>query len=424
MKKILKGCLVLAFCLVTILAFSRQVENPAPQMGWIPLGPPGGSVAAMAFHPEDRSRIYAVMEGQPSQLFLSEDSGETWSRVAVLSDAAYDIALDPWNPNNIYVLGTEAVLKSSNAGESWSSIALGSDASGEGGEILVHPLDADTVYASGSCVFDTFLGRSCAAFFKSADAGATWEVTPINPTVRQGFGSCLDVNPLDADEIFVGGSETPTSQTSGKVYRSLDGGVTWGEVADFYSSVECLVIDPAHPFRLYAGTGWAVYRSLDGGNSWVGNIGQAFARSLALDPLNSEVLYGGWDNIVYKSTDGGVNWDRCYTDQAGRGTSILAEGNRIYLGTDKGFYKSLNAGLNWQESCDGLHASSVDALALSPSSPGIVYLKANSILWKSLDHGKSWTRLPYFLFAPNIEEFIVHADNPDHLYAIAKGCGG
>jgi photosystem II stability/assembly factor-like uncharacterized protein len=78
-------------------------------------------------------------------------------------------------------------------------------------------------------------------------------------------------------DIIVPGSPTRTIWATcsafggGHVFRSTDGGRTWanrsGNLPDI--PVNAMVVDPAKPSTLYAGTDNGVYRSVDAGGQWV-----------------------------------------------------------------------------------------------------------------------------------------------------------
>ncbi len=62
--------------LVTVLAL---VGTSARAQSWIPVGPPGGSVRALASDPRDSQRIY--LGTADGILYRSEDGGLQWHRL-------------------------------------------------------------------------------------------------------------------------------------------------------------------------------------------------------------------------------------------------------------------------------------------------------------------------------------------------------
>lgn len=67
----------------------------------------------------------------------------------------------------------------------------------------------------------------------------------------------------------------------------------------------------------------------------------------------------------------------------------------LYAGTQTGVvFRSDNKGVEWR-ACNASHnfGGSIYAIAVSPSNPNEVLVGAGSLLWKSKDGGKTWTRL-------------------------------
>ena len=71
-------------------------------------------------------------------------------------------------------------------------------------------------------------------------------------------------------------------------------GSQWSEVntglAD--TNTRVIAIDPINPVIVYTGSDGGVYRSVNGGVTW-GNLGLTRVRSLAIDFTNPNILYAG-----------------------------------------------------------------------------------------------------------------------------------
>jgi len=85
-------------------------------------------------------------------------------------------------------------------------------------------------------------------------------------------------------------------------------------------NITALAIDPQRPTTLYAGTSdRGVFKTTDGGASWgATGLTNVEVWALAIDPVTPTTLYAvsGWQYYfgasyqkLYKSTDGGANWD-------------------------------------------------------------------------------------------------------------------
>ncbi len=280
------------------------------------LGPPGGEVRSLVVAPSEPARLY--LGTATGHVYASHDGAESWAELPV-------------------ALGHDAVVDN----------------------LLVHPGDADTVYAA----YWTPQGRGGLA--RTRDGGATWTLVPLQdePSLRS-----IAVAPSRVRTMYIGGI--------GGVWRSDDGGDSWrnvngqGLVAEF---VESLAVDPRDPDHVYAGTWRQVYRSHDGGGTWQRVYqGMAVDRdifSLAVDPNDPDTVLAGTCNFLYCSNDAGDSW-------AERRTGVSPTHNRIhtivhdprnpeviYAGTRGALYQSDDSGLNWSIL---LGRVSVSALALGP----------------------------------------------------------
>jgi hypothetical protein len=116
-------------------------------------------------------------------------------------------------------------------------------------------------------------------------------------------------------------------------------------------------------------------------------------------------------------------------------TLLYNNGGRVYLiavtpssqnviyeaGLDSGIYKSTNAGLNWSQVNTGLTYIKVQALAISPSNPSVIYAgtdqlgSPNSGVYKSTNAGASWTLMNNGIVETSIgiQTIVVHPTDPN-----------
>jgi hypothetical protein len=168
----------------------------------------------------------------------------------------------------------------------------------------------------------------------------------------------LDPNDPTGNTILVGTGEANASGDSGAgvgLYKSTDGGDTWGPVlgASVFNarSIGSIAVKPGDPNTIYAATTrgvrgvssvsggaasltpgappWGLYKSTDGGATWTflhdgtplatdcdtlaesagGVCSLRGVRRVALDPVNPDVVYAGsYGRGVWRSPDGGATW--------------------------------------------------------------------------------------------------------------------
>src|SRR6266849_1063215 len=101
--------------------------------------------------------------------------------------------------------------------------------------------------------------------------------------------------------------------TNDYIYKSRDEGRSWEAISHgmSHSRVIAMVIDPAYPTIVYAGTkGDAVYKSYDGGQRWVSQrtglddvTVTSVVNQIVFDPRNNNGLFAATTMGVFESTD-------------------------------------------------------------------------------------------------------------------------
>ena len=114
MKKLFTIFLILA--VIVLFAQERELDNhqktvffsasesKSKKYAWKSIGPDGGDIKSMASNPQNSQEIYATVKNMVGVLFKSSNSGKTWKRLAEDIYGYGDIAIDPNNPDIIYIL--------------------------------------------------------------------------------------------------------------------------------------------------------------------------------------------------------------------------------------------------------------------------------------------------------------------------------
>ncbi|HWB72915.1 MAG TPA: hypothetical protein VG452_11930 [Egibacteraceae bacterium] len=246
----------------------------------------------------------------------------------------------------------------------------------------LHPADDGVVWA----------GVEPAALFRSADRGVSFELVrglwehPHRPQWTPGGGGlCLHtvlLDPSTPERLWV-------AISTGGVYRSDDGGVTWqarnrgiatpflpgDEPPEFGQCVHKMALHPAVPDRLFLQHHWGVYRSDDGGDGW-NSVGRAlpsdFGFPLVVHPDDPDTVF-----VIPLESDE---------------FRVTPEGRcRVYRSSD--------GGGSWSALTDGLPQRDAyltvlrDAFAASVQPVGLFFGTRTGELFGSVDGGERWSTL-------------------------------
>lgn len=316
------------------MATMRQTASARTAANWRFVGPTStpanggnGRVTTVRVQPNNDSILYAATPA--GGLFKSVNKGASWLPITDMIAAlgASDVAIDPTNPNTLYVATGD--------GESNDTRSVG--------------------------------------VYKSTDGGASWQVTGLNWTLQQGlFLSRILVHPTNPQIVIAGGSAG--------IWRSTNAGTTWTKVSTL--NIRDLEFKTSNPDTIYAGGyGFAFARSTNGGVTWTntGFTGLPTAANtvirgaVAVSPANANIVWlvtandidYGIDG-VYQSTNGGTTWTKKNpatlnllgwesngADAGGQGWYDLAiavnptNANEVYVG-GVNTWKTTNAGTSWQ----------------------------------------------------------------------------
>ncbi|HEX8814042.1 MAG TPA: hypothetical protein VF753_00930 [Terriglobales bacterium] len=228
----------------------------------------------------------------------------------------------------------------------------------------------------------------------------------------------------------------------GGVWKTTDAGTVWTPIFDSQTaaSIGAVAVAPSDANTIYAGTGESdirsslsfgdgVYKSTDAGHTWshLGLAGTRHISRIIIDPRDANIVYVAAlghayapndQRGVYKSTDGGVHWTKALDAGNDIGVADLAicTNNPDLLfattwhthrpvwstyapidGPGSGLYRSLDAGKTWSRlNGNGLPADDWgrSGVAVSPDGKRVYALisaKAHGGLYRSNDGGDTWT---------------------------------
>jgi photosystem II stability/assembly factor-like uncharacterized protein len=283
--------------------------------------------------------------------------------------------------------------------------------------------------------------------WRSDDAGATWRALAPLPGKEQLVWSIL-VHPTDAQTIYAGTQGTT-------IYRSRDGGASWTELSppaprgmvsmNFPCRVIRLAADAAEPARLYAALEvGGVMRSRDGGDSWEGcnetllayaaeprlksriisdteTEGMMDSHALAVSAAAPGTVFLANRMGLWRSADGGLHWKEMEIGRfspltyardvkvSRRDPKTMYTALSVAAYSDQGsLYRSRDLGATWQRIDHGIAIkSTLMVIAESPADPDRIWCatRGGQVIGTD-DGGRSWReyRLP---------------DGADNVYALA-----
>lgn len=239
-----------------------------------------------------------------------------------------------------YYLSTAAggVWKSANGGLEWKSIFDDQPVSSIGSVALAATNPGVIYVGSGEANIRGNVGEGN-GIYRSLDGGKSWD----HVWRAEGQIGTIVVHPDNADIIFAAALGSPFGAGPERgVYRSTDGGDSWQRVlfVDNDTGASDVAFDEQNPNVLFAGmwqtrrTPWAMqsggpgsglYRSRNGGDTWSqlkgkglpdGIWGKVGVRVAASDPERVYALIEAEEGGLFRSDDGGDSWERI-NDSAG-----------------------------------------------------------------------------------------------------------
>lgn len=360
--------------------FSCPAGDFDQALHWRNVGPfRGGRTRAIAGVPSQPNVFY--MAPVNGGVFKTTDYGRTWQPIFDSQPTASigAIAVSVSNPNIIYLGSGEGlhrpdlsvgdgVHKSTDAGKTWTHLGL-SDGQ-QITQLAVDPKNADRLFvAVGGHPYGPNEERGV---FRSIDGGKTFEKVLYRD--ENTGASDVQIDPADASIVYAAlweSREGPWENgvfngDNGGIFKSVDGGTTWKRLTKGLPAniVQAnLAVAPSAPKTLFAAvrtkTISKLYRSDDGGESWGGTtddprpglgIGGGDLPVVRFDSKNPQIVYSA-SVVCWKSTDGGKTWDGWRGAPGGDDYQNIwvnpDNPNVILLGSDQGAIVTVNGGASW-----------------------------------------------------------------------------
>lgn len=373
------------------------------------------NIRSLVMDQKNPAKLYfASSEG----IYRTSNYGGSWEKVR--TDDALALAISRSNPE-VLIYGNEQgeIYKSVDGGDVWLLTSSVDIHDWGNFDIAINPTNPDIVYVGTD-----------EGFLKSTGGGMAWKV--INNGVVDDGTFALAVDPKDSNKLYVGNYWTRG------VFVTGDGGSTWNlleewrhsDVPDHYPME--IGIDPRNSSVVYIAGEYGLKKTTDGGKTWVSLGGDLFygkhVHGLDMDPLKPDILYlgsGKSENSlegghIFKTADGGKTWEEMANgfpmdEEANVWVISIADSNPnvVYAGTNAhsciaqnpkptkelGVYKTMDGGKSWKAVNNGLSNKNIYALAVDPQNPNIIYAgvghghqeeESHKGLYRSADGGESW----------------------------------
>lgn len=362
------------------------------------------------------TRIYAgISKNKESNIFVSEDGGESWKAVADLPDKLFPQRMRLDGQGNLIITygNAEGPWNSGQGGIRRLNITSGavediSPANQTFGDVAIDPNDPKKMVAVTECVWMKQPNNAFGdVFYTTTDGGATWNNINDKMTMSSDvewvktyamhWCGCLAMDKFNSSKIKV---------TSGNGLFGCDD--IWADAPNFY--FDSKGIEETVPSELVTVPGGKIVTSIYDYDGFVnsdafeyGTIHSSNAGSMT----DIAVAFGNTDVMVkcggdgkekkgfYYTTDGGKTWKTSKTDpinNAKEGTAgVTADGKRFFWSPKDAptIYYSDDMGDSWNEA-EGIFIT--NDIVCDTVNPDYVYAASGSGFYVSSDKGKTFKK--------------------------------
>lgn len=364
-----------------------------------------GTISDIYIRRDDSDIIYVTSAQGGGGLYRSIDGGENWT--SLRAGVFFNIAVDPANEDHMVISSAGGILYSNDGGLNFDQATGFTPPRATRTSIALAPSNSSIGYA---LVAINNTGRSDSAnLYKTTDGGVSWQLmkrflgTFFN---AQGhYNNCLAIHPTNPSIVLAGGID---------IFRSTDGGTNWTNTTNVYNGgsthpdQHVLVFDPNDHNQVYLGNDGGVYRSTNGGATW-GEYSLALPITqyyeIGVDQSRNYRVYGGTQDNGTQGAYGTSSWAKDWIDLlGGDGFHVVmddAAPNTIYAESQYGGLWRISAS---SPSTRNYISGRMDNAASSDYDPGSwsTPLAINQLtgalysgrgsLWVSEDRGSSWSR--------------------------------
>lgn len=318
--------------------------------------------------------IYAATN---NGLFISQDTGKTWSRIGTGLPRGYVISFAISGKIAFAVIEDYGLFYSSDKCNTWTDIS----------KSLSHiRTDVDDLISKIIFLGKTVVISTSEGIFISEDNGKTWIAR--NKGIEQKYISDMATNGKD---IFIG------TESDG-VFISSDLGRTWTQRNLGLPELKIRTIAVTNDLFIIATKEKGIFISLNKGERWLqifnGLEYDIYNPVLSILIIDKEIFVTIREKGVFHSTDEGKSWSEKNNSLDKKNvTSLATLGNSVFVGNYKyGVFKSTNKGGTWALSNKGLTNIYFQSLASYGFVNTHLWVGSRSGLFLSTDFGSTWLK--------------------------------
>jgi photosystem II stability/assembly factor-like uncharacterized protein len=445
-------------CGLSLLVAAGSVTGLAaaePTNQWYLRGPDGGYANQVAID----AVSHMPVAGGAAGAFRYEALAGAWSYSNTGAPTAL-VAGIATTPSATFINSGGYVARSTDGGVTWtnvSSMAMGSMVS----SIATSAASATRVYATVN-PNDPTNSDPRGGLWISDDLGANWTQSALTSGANMRL---VRASPTDANLIFVAGS--PNSSGVANVFRSTDGGVTFGAgpapviqsggtpalplsfvdiVQDPFDALRIVALSAPEPGYSFLDSGGEVWVSHDAGVTWGTASNNNFVlapettgggepRALLFDHLTANVVYFATTWGVFKGgTAPPALMSSGMVQMGPRNSGVrpydevdalaqAADGTLYAATTSGGVFISTNAAANWIPISNHYTGLNIRTFAFQPGNTGVVLAGSADPsnlggVYRSADAGLTWTRSSSGMYAGALRGM---AFSPNGSLVIAAG---
>ncbi|MDH5597602.1 MAG: hypothetical protein OEY34_00675, partial [Cyclobacteriaceae bacterium] len=384
-----------------------------------------GQIGAVEIHPDNENIVFVAAIGQafnPGEdrgVYRTLDGGKSWDKVLYISDSTgfADLEFSPDDPNTIYAAAWQVerkpwtivsggrqggIYKSIDGGANWKKLKDGLPEGLIGKiDLSVSKADPNRLYA----LVEAPEGKG--GLYRSDNRGESFVlISTKKELLDRPFYYCnIDVNPQNADVIYVSATQ---------FWKSKDGGKTWQRKSTPHGDNHGIWINPSDTSIAIQANDGGANITLDGGKSWSTQNNQSTAElyQVEVDDQYPYWLYAGQqDNSTiavpslppYSSPSGLAGyWISVGGCETGPAVPKPGNPNIIYsnckgrfgvydkrTGQEKQYYVGATNIYGHNPKDLKFRFQRVSPIHVSPHNPDVVY-HTSQYVHKTTDDGKTW----------------------------------